>query len=47
VRIEYQLTEKGQDLSRVVEAISEWSARWACEEIQTADVPELVVISSN
>ena len=32
VRIEYHLTEKGQDLSMVVEAISDWSARWACEE---------------
>ena len=47
VRIEYHLTEKGQALSRVVEAISEWSARWACEEIPTADIPELAAISAN
>jgi DNA-binding HxlR family transcriptional regulator len=29
VRIEYRLTEKGQDLYRVVEAISAWAHRWA------------------
>ncbi len=28
VRIEYRLTEKGRDLSGVVEAISEWGATW-------------------
>jgi DNA-binding HxlR family transcriptional regulator len=47
VRIEYHLTEKGQDLSMVVEAISDWSARWACAEPVAADIPELVVISAN
>lgn len=47
VRIEYHLTEKGQDLSMVVEAISEWSARWACEDVETAEPAELLVISSH
>jgi DNA-binding HxlR family transcriptional regulator len=28
VRIEYRLTEKGQDLAPVVEAIERWSHRW-------------------
>ncbi|HEV2527111.1 MAG TPA: helix-turn-helix domain-containing protein [Thermomicrobiales bacterium] len=28
VRIEYRLTEKGEALSGVVEAISEWGERW-------------------
>lgn len=45
VRIEYHLTEKGQDLGMVVEAISEWSARWACEEETAAQ--ELVTVSAN
>lgn len=47
VRIEYHLTEKGQDLSMVVEAISAWSARWACDEAAASSSPELVVISAN
>ena len=47
VRIEYHLTEKGQDLGLVVEAISDWSARWACEESAASESPELVVISAN
>ncbi len=47
VRIEYQLTPKGQDLSMVVEAISDWSARWACEEVDAAEEVELVAVSSN
>ena len=34
VRIEYHLTEKGQDLSKVVLAISEWAEHWL-----TADAP--------
>lgn len=28
VRIEYQLTEKGHDLSGVAEAVTEWATRW-------------------
>lgn len=47
VRIEYHLTDKGQDLSMVVEAISEWSSRWACEETDSTEPVELVVISAN
>lgn len=47
VRIEYHLTDKGQDLSMVVEAISEWSARWACEEALETESPVLAVISAN
>jgi DNA-binding HxlR family transcriptional regulator len=35
VRIEYRLTEKGQALSNVVEAISEWGETWLHSE--TAD----------
>jgi hypothetical protein len=31
----------------VVEAISDWSARWACEETPVADPPELIVLSAN
>jgi hypothetical protein len=32
----------------VVEAISDWSARWACEdELAVVQVEELVVISAN
>jgi DNA-binding HxlR family transcriptional regulator len=42
VRIEYHLTEKGQDLSLVVQAISDWSSRWACDETSTAEPAELV-----
>src|SRR6478735_12781170 len=47
VRIEYHLTEKGQELSMVVEAISDWSARWACAETPAAESAKLVVISAN
>ncbi len=32
VRIEYRLTEKGEALSGVVEAISEWGERWLVQE---------------
>src|SRR5437763_11739111 len=28
VRVEYKLTEKGQDLRRVVEAIHKWAEKW-------------------
>lgn len=28
VRIEYRLTEKGQDLGHVLDAISEWAVKW-------------------
>lgn len=28
VRIEYQLTEKGRDLSGIVEAVTGWATRW-------------------
>ena len=48
VRIEYHLTEKGQDLSMVVEAISDWSARWACEDDSTtSEAPKLVAIPAH
>lgn len=47
VRIEYQLTEKGQDLGLVVEAISDWSARWACEDVQVGEQVERVLVSSH
>jgi len=47
VRIEYHLTDKGQDLSLVVEAISDWSSRWACDDTLTAEPVELVAVSSN
>jgi len=29
IRIEYELTEKGRDLQAVVQAISDWTDRWA------------------
>jgi DNA-binding HxlR family transcriptional regulator len=29
VRIEYELTEKGRDLQDVVQAIADWTGRWA------------------
>jgi DNA-binding HxlR family transcriptional regulator len=32
VRIEYQLTEQGHDLSGVVESIRAWASRWLPEE---------------
>jgi DNA-binding HxlR family transcriptional regulator len=32
VRIEYQLTEQGHDLSGVVEAIRAWASRWLPED---------------
>jgi DNA-binding HxlR family transcriptional regulator len=28
VRVEYKLTEKGQDLKPVVEAIHKWAEKW-------------------
>ena len=31
----------------VVEAISDWSARWACEETPVTESAKLVVISAN
>ena len=52
VRIEYRLTEKGRDLSGVVEAISEWGETWltsdpaavlaACAEDHSREVDHLV-----
>ena len=35
VRIEYRLTEKGQDLGAVMDAIAAWAHRW----LAAADVP--------
>ncbi len=32
VRIEYQLTEKGRDLSGVAEAVTGWATRWLTPE---------------
>jgi DNA-binding HxlR family transcriptional regulator len=31
VRVVYDLTDKGRDLSRTVEALSEWADRWAAD----------------
>lgn len=37
VRITYELTEKGKDLSQVIEAVSAWAERWlAVEEVSPA-----------
>lgn len=47
VRIEYHLTEKGQDLSKVVQAISDWSARWACQELSDIEEIDVALISAN
>ena len=33
VRVEYRLTEKGQDLQTVLEALQQWADRWEAEEI--------------
>jgi DNA-binding HxlR family transcriptional regulator len=38
VRIEYRLTEKGRDLDAVMEAISDWSARWLVHENTERDL---------
>lgn len=52
VRIEYRLTEKGRDLSGVVEAISEWGETWltadpatviaACTDDDHRDIDHLI-----
>lgn len=56
VRIEYRLTEKGQDLSKVVEAISEWAEYWlvpdashteACDEMADEPTRHDLVISAS
>lgn len=47
VRIEYHLTEKGQDLSLVVKAISDWSTKWAIREGIPDPHVELVTTSPN
>lgn len=37
VRITYELTEKGKDLSQVIEALSAWAERWlVVEEVPSA-----------
>ncbi len=36
VRIEYELTEKGQALQGVIEAVSVWAGRWGAEEAAEA-----------
>jgi DNA-binding HxlR family transcriptional regulator len=45
VRIEYQLTGKGHDLSGVVEAIQAWSSRWLPES-GTAPTEERALIEA-
>jgi DNA-binding HxlR family transcriptional regulator len=40
VRIEYQLTEKGRDLSGVAEAVSAWAGRWLGDESGEETSPE-------
>lgn len=37
VRIEYILTDKGRDLSRVTDAVKWWSARWIHDRDQQED----------
>jgi DNA-binding HxlR family transcriptional regulator len=39
VRIEYQLTEKGRDLSSVTDAVTAWAYRWLAP-VKEADDPE-------
>ncbi len=36
VRIEYRLTEKGQALAPVIEAIQQWGQTWLAEELEEA-----------
>jgi DNA-binding HxlR family transcriptional regulator len=38
VRIEYHLTQKGQDLASVMDAISEWAGKWLADEFAVASV---------
>ena len=38
VRIEYHLTDKGRDLDAVMEAISDWSARWLVHENAESEI---------
>lgn len=33
VRIEYQLTDKGRDLSGVAEAVTSWASRWLTPDV--------------
>src|SRR3954470_12672633 len=47
VRIEYRLTEKGEDLDEVMLAIGDWSGRWLTECEQDAPVPELAGANRN
>jgi DNA-binding HxlR family transcriptional regulator len=37
VRIEYQLTEKGHDLSDVAEAVTAWASRWLTNDVPVED----------
>jgi DNA-binding HxlR family transcriptional regulator len=37
VRIEYTLTEKGQDLRPVVEVVQLWANRWFSEDVEAPD----------
>jgi DNA-binding HxlR family transcriptional regulator len=41
VRIEYQLTEKGRDLSGVAEAVTDWASRWLVHDSDDAVGREL------
>ncbi len=40
VRIEYQLTEKGRDLSGVAEAVTRWATHWLAPDLDDASVTE-------
>ena len=42
VRVEYKLTEKGQALKPVVEAIHEWAEKWVMlpEDSSSAEIPQ-------
>jgi len=43
VRIEYQLTERGQSLAPALEAISGWADRWLAEDAEATE-PEAVQV---
>ncbi|HJZ49459.1 MAG TPA: helix-turn-helix domain-containing protein [Roseiflexaceae bacterium] len=39
VRVEYRLTEKGQSLAPVIEAIQQWSHQWIAEQPAEVEQP--------
>ncbi|HYI24506.1 MAG TPA: helix-turn-helix domain-containing protein [Thermomicrobiales bacterium] len=46
VRIEYHLTDRGRDLSNIVEAVSCWATRWLPEPLAN-DEPIQELVSAN